>query len=95
MHKNILTDIVNSCGGIIYNESHQEKDKKDKKVYLVISINTGLKNKKEVIKKYLIENPFLILINERFILDTYYFMTNLKDNINDPEYIINKSEYII
>ena len=95
MQKNILTDIVKSCGGIIYNESHQEKDKKDKKVYLVISINTGLKNKKEVIKKYLIENPFLILINERFILDTYYFMTNLKDNINDPEYIINKSEYII
>ena len=78
----ILTDIVKVCGGIIL-----EKDYKisNEKVYLVASKNIFDFNK-EKIKADLKINPFFILINERFILDTYYFMTNITENINDPEY---------
>jgi len=82
--KNILVDMVKACGGIIF---EKEKDKKDyeEKIYLVAS-KMLYELKKDEIKKELIDNPFYILINEKFILDTYYFMTNLIDEINDPEY---------
>ena len=92
MQRNILTDLVKICGGTIYIGHHREKNEK---IYLVISKSFGLNNKKEEIKKDIENNPFYILINEKFILDTYYFMTNLKDNINDPEYIVNKNELLI
>ena len=82
--KNILIDMVKACGGIIF---EKEKDKKDydEKIYLVAS-KILFELKKDEIKKELEENSFYILINEKYILDTYYFMTNLIDEINDPEY---------
>ena len=39
------------------------------------------------------EYPYYVLINEKFILDTYYFMTNLKDIINDPEYTFGEENW--
>ena len=88
--KNIIADIIKVCGGIIFEEINvQNKDK----VYLVISRNIyETKNKRKEIKKDLNNNPNYFLINETFILDTYYFMTNLKDNIKDPEYNFDKLE---
>ena len=82
--KNILIDMVKACGGIIF---EKEKDKKDyeEKIYLVAS-KMLYELKKDEINKELEENSFYILINEKYILDTYYFMTNLIDEINDPEY---------
>ena len=86
--KNILIDMVKACGGIIYEkEIEKEKEKKDyeEKIYLVAS-KMLYELKKDEIKKELKDNPFYILINEKFILDSYYFMTNLINEINDPEY---------
>ena len=82
--KNILIDMVKACGGIIF---EKEKDKKDydEKIYLVAS-KMLYELKKDEINKELEENSFYILVNEKYILDTYYFMTNLIDEINDPEY---------
>ena len=82
--KLILTDMIIACGGIIldkkYNISYNEK------IYLIASKNIYHFNK-QIIKEDLKVNPFFVLLNERFILDTYYFMTNIKENINDPDYI--------
>ena len=81
--KTVLTDIVKICGGIIF-----EKDKiniDSETVYLVASQQEYALNK-EKIKKYISMNPNFILINEKFILDTYFCMTNIKMNINDSEY---------
>ena len=82
--KIILTDMINSCGGIIYNGKNRDKNEK---VYLIVSKRNGLKYKKEGILKEINENNFYVLLNEKFILDSYYFMTNLIGNINDEEYI--------
>ena len=87
--KVILTDMVKDCGGAIYDGKHRENDEK---IYLVTSKRTGYRYKKEEIDKDMADNPFFVLINEKFILDTYYFMTNLKENINDPEYTFNELE---
>ena len=88
--KNILTDMVITCGGIIFEKDYRDNDEK---IYLVASKRLyEFKSRNEEIKKDLSRNPYYILINERFILDTYYFMTNLKDYINDPEYTFNKDE---
>ena len=82
--KNILIDMVKACGGIIFEKEKEKKDY-DEKIYLVAS-KMLYELKKDEIKKELEENSFYILINEKYILDTYYFMTNLIDEINDPEY---------
>ena len=88
--RNILTDIVKICGGMLYEKEYR---KKDEKIYLVTSKRLyEYKSRNDEIQKDLSTCPFYVLINERFILDTYYFMTNLKDNINDPEYTFNESE---
>ena len=87
--KVILADMVKVCGGSIYDGKHREEDEK---IYLVTSKRTGYKFKKGEIDKEIADNPFYILINEKFILDTYYFLTNLKENINDPEYIFSGSD---
>ena len=88
--KEILTEIVKVCGGIIFDNSYMVNDEK---IYLIASKRLyELKPKKEEIKKDLANNPYYVLINERFILDTYYFMTNLKDYINDSEYTFNEND---
>jgi hypothetical protein len=80
----ILKEIIISCGGIIYNN---EPDDMNEKVYLVVSpSNINYDEGREKIRKYLEKNPFMVLINEKFILDSFYFMTNLKAHLNDPEY---------
>lgn len=88
--REILADIIAICGGIIFEKEYLAKNEK---IYLVVSKRLyKLKNKKEEIKKDLQNNPYYVLINERFILDTYYFMTNLKDNIKDPEYTLDEED---
>ena len=76
--------MVKACGGIIFEKEKEKKDYEEK-IYLVAS-KMLYELKKDEIKKELEENSFYILINEKYILDTYYFMTNLIDEINDPEY---------
>ena len=84
--KVILTEIVKICGGIIYENNYRINDEK---IYLIASKRL-YEFKKDEIKKDLANNPYYVLINEKFILDTYYFMTNLKDSINDSEYTFNE-----
>ena len=43
-------------------------------------------SRKEEINADLQKNKNYFLINEKFILDTYYFMTDIRNNVTDPEY---------
>ena len=89
--KEILTEMIKVCGGIIFDNNYMFNDEK---IYLIASTRLyGLKPKKEEIKKDLVNNPYYVLLNEKFILDTYYFMTNLKEYINDSEYTFNDNDY--
>ena len=80
--RKILTDMVKVCGGIIFDKN---KRIRNEKVYLIASKNIYEFNK-EQIKEDLSMHPYYVLLNERFILDSFYLMTSLKENINDSEY---------
>ena len=84
--KCILTDMIKVCGGVIYDKNYNYSNNDKEKIYLVASRRI-YEFKKEEIKEELKKNKNYFLINERFILDTYYFMTDIRNNINDPEYI--------
>ena len=84
--KLILSDMIKVCGGMIYDKNYNYMNSKEK-IYLVIS-KRFYESKKEKIKVDLQQNKNYILINEKFILDTYYFMTDIRNHINDPEYIV-------
>ena len=84
--KLILSDMIKVCGGMIYDKNYNYMNNKEK-IYLVIS-KRFYESKKEKIKVDLQQNKNYILINEKFILDTYYFMTDIRNHINDPEYIV-------
>ena len=88
--KKILSDIVKICGGIFFDNNYRINNET---IYLVASKRLyALKEKKEEIKNDLANFPYYILINGIFILDSYYFMTNLRDIINDPEYTFNEDD---
>ena len=86
--KCILADMIKVCGGIIYDNNYNFSNNNNEKIYLVISKRL-FDLKKEEVKAELQKNKKYLLINERFILDTYYFMTDIRSHINDPEYTID------
>ena len=85
----ILADMIRVCGGIIYDKNYNFSNNNKEKIYLVISKRIYDLRKDEVKADLQKNNNKYILINERFILDTYYFMTDIRSHINDPEYVID------
>lgn len=84
--KNVLADIIKVCGGEIYVFDPDDSiNLRIRKIFLVCSMENYEKERngiQEEIKK----NPHYILINEKYILDSYYFMTDLEDHYKDDEY---------
>ena len=82
----ILTDMIKVCGGVVIDKNYNYVKNNKDKIYLVVS-KKMYEFKKNEINNLMKKNENYYLINERFIIDTYYFMTDIRDNINDPEYI--------
>lgn len=94
--RTILKDIIRVCGGDIYypGKGYDEfVESKTKRIFLVASKRQYelMKNK---IKIECDNHPNYILINERFILDSYYFMTDLGESYRDNEYSFYDGERI-
>ena len=85
--KNILKDIIKVCGGDIYESNSDSIASMTRKVFLVASkrIYEQLRDKIMIDLK---QHQNYILINERFILDSYYFMTDLGESYTDNEYTL-------
>ena len=83
--KTILEDIVKVCGGEIINEPDESINVMMKKIFLVCSMENYDKFRNEI-KEQLKKYSNFVLINEKFILDSYYFMTDLENNFRDIEY---------
>ena len=80
----ILKEIIKICGGSLF--SH-EKIAENEKVYLIVSNEFYDSNEvKELIKRDLEKRPSFVVINDKYLFDSYYFMTNLKSRLNDSEY---------
>ena len=79
-----MSDIIKVCGGEII-EPDDSINCKMKNIYLVCSMNNYEKERRNIRNERKI-NPNYILVNEKFILDSYYFMTDLGDSYKDKEY---------
>ena len=82
--RTILSSIIKACGGIIFEGEYVHDNEK---IYLVVSkriyeLNIRRKEMKADLENY----PYYILINEKFILDTFYLCSNLTAQIGEPEY---------
>ena len=85
LQKNILTDIIVVCGGEIINEPDESISIMMKKIFLVCSMEYFDKNNWEI-EEELKKHSNFILVNEKFVLDSYYFMTDLENGYMDSEY---------
>ena len=86
---NIILDLVRTCGGNIITDINNNGNTENKIIYLV-TYNDYYKDNKQEIEKDLKNYPNLVLLDVRFIIDSYYFMTDIRDNIYDNEYMIDK-----
>ena len=86
--KEAIKDIILVCGGEVVNDSELSKIKKDDKIFFVCQKQLYEANKEKIIQ-FLENIKEYKLINEKFILDSFYFMTNIKNNVDDEEYSLN------
>lgn len=90
--KEILADVIKVCGGnIILNESNVP----DSEIIFVVCSKQRYSYLKNPIIKEINDHKNYYLINERFILDSYYFMTDLEGNYRDIEYSFTQDDYKI
>ena len=80
----ILSDIIEICGGEIV-EPDESISYKMTSVYLVCSMNIYEKEKDNISNEKA-KNTKYRIVNEKFILNSYYYMTNLEDDYHDGEY---------
>jgi len=81
--KIILKDIIENCGGQILNKNEQNKN--NVKIFYICK-KDDYSSFKDKIEEELMYNKESKLVTEKYILDSFYFMTNLEDEIDDPEY---------
>ena len=85
--KEILKDIIENCGGQIINKDN-DINYDNEKVFFVCK-NDDYPSQKDKIKKECLIYINAKIVNEKYILDSFYFMTNLENELNDMEYSLN------
>ena len=81
--KEILIEIIKNCGGIILENKNQSI--KDMKLFIVCSLDEYNKYKEEIKKeRNWMENAKVV--SDVYILNSFFFMTNLENELNDPQY---------
>lgn len=88
--KDILIDIIENCGGKIYIENNENNINDDiiDKIFIICR-KEDYQKQEDRIKKELFIKKNSKIVTEKFILDSFYFLTNLEDEIDNPEYFIN------
>ena len=89
----ILKDIIINCGGEIYNPKEKNKFK-DMKFLFVCSSDEYNKYKEDIKKaKKLLVNENAKVVNDKYILNCFYFMNNLENELSiNPNYCLDLNE---
>ena len=82
--KSALEDIIVNCGGVIYNENN--KKEYDSMKYFFVCNKEDYLTKKDEIKKDKRGKENCKVVSDKYILNSFYFMTNLEDELNNPQY---------
>ena len=88
---NILKEIIKNCGGIIIEDNKNKNEYKELKLFYVCSFEDYNKYKEDIKKeKIWIDNAKVV--SEKYILNSFYFMTNLEDELDNPQYCFDFKE---
>ena len=86
----ILKDIIINCGGIIYDEN-KKNEYKGMKFYFVCFIDDYNIYKDEIRKEKIgKENPKVL--SDKYIINSFYFMTNLESELGNPQYCLDAND---
>ena len=89
--KVILKEIILNCGGQVI-ETNKERENNNKIFYICRKDDYSLL--KEKIEKELMCNKESKVVTDRYILDSFFFMTNLESEIDDSNYFFdNDTDY--
>ena len=87
--KDILIYTIESCGGEIFDEKNNNKDYK---LFFVCRKDDFSELRDKIEKELLIYEEALV-VSDKYIVDSFYFMTNLENELNEPEYVLfNKNK---
>ena len=87
--KEILIEIIKNCGGVILENKNQFK--KDMKLYFVCFCDDYNKFKDEINKeKSWMENAKVV--SDKYIINSFYFMTNLENELDNPQYCLDLND---
>ena len=90
--KTILKDIILNCGGQVI-ETNKEKSENNNNIFYICR-KDDYSFLKEKIEKELMCNKESKVVTDRYILDSFFFMTNLESEIDDPDYSFdNETNY--
>ena len=81
--KSILKDIILNCGGQVIEENKQSEN--NNKIFYICR-KDDYSSLKEKIERDIMCNKESKVVTDRYILDSFFFMTNLESEINDPDY---------
>ena len=87
---NILKHIIINCGGIIYDENNF-KGYTNYKYYFVCTKDNYKKNKDEI-NKQKIGKKSCKVISDEFIINSFFFMTNLDNENNNSKYCLDLND---
>ena len=88
--KNILINTIEACGGEIFKKGNNNNQ--DYKLFFICRKDDYSKLKDAIGKELLIYDDALV-VSDKYIVDSFYFMTNLEDELNDSEYLLfNKNK---
>jgi len=82
--KNTLIDTIETCGGEIFDEKNNNKDYK---LFFICRKDDYSESRDEIEKELLLYENALV-VTDKYIFDSFFFMTNLEDELNDPEYLL-------
>ena len=83
--KDNIRDIIENCGGKIFKENNNECLDENDKLFFICRKDDYL-NLKEKINNDLKIYKNSKLVNDKYVVDCFYFMTNLEDELDNSEY---------
>jgi hypothetical protein len=84
--KTTLKEIILNCGGQIIETN---KESENNKIIFYICRKDDYSFLKEKIEKELMCHKESKVVTDRYILDSFFFMTNLENEIDDPDYFFD------
>ena len=86
-----LKDIIINCGGVIYNKK-EKNNFKDMKFFFVCSSDEYNSKKDKIKKEKNFVNENAKVINDKYIINCFYFMSNLENDLSNPNYCLDLNE---